>query len=131
LIAIDYARLDMTPDRDAITLDDVRQRAEVVSPHCLSIGQAARMLPPGRNGRPTHTATLVRWITSGTASPSGEVVHLRAVRLGGRWLTTREWLDDYARRLTPGPRTAAPAPLKSRRDEAAGKASRELDRLRF
>src|SRR5947209_2976801 len=119
----------MTPDRDHITLDDLRQRAEVVSPHYLSIGQAAKIPPPGRNGRPTHTSTLIRWITAGTAAPSGEVVRLRAVRLGGRWLTTREWLEEYARRLTPTYGDGHPTRPTQDQSRSAERAARELDRI--
>src|SRR4051794_30086728 len=93
-------RTSSLADRDR-ELDDLRGRPEVVPPLYITVAQAARGLPPGRNGRPTHVSTIIRWITTGTISPAGETVHLRAVRMGGRWLTTREWVDDYARRLTP------------------------------
>lgn len=88
-------------DRELSSIDDTRQRVEVVTTLYLSLQQAAKRLPPGRNGRPVHVSTIIRWITQGARSPSGEIVRLQAVRLGSRWLTSAEFLDDFARRLTP------------------------------
>ena len=56
----------------------------------INLKQAAKSLPPGRSGRPAHVATLARWITSGSRGPNGETVRLRAIRMGGRWLTSAQ-----------------------------------------
>jgi hypothetical protein len=109
--------------------DDHRGRSEVVAPLYITVAQAARSLPPGRNGRPTHFATVIRWITTGTTSPAGEAVRLQAVRMGGRWLTTHEWLADYARRLTPAFDRTAPTPTPATRTRSAERAGRELDAI--
>jgi hypothetical protein len=54
-------------------------------------------------------------------------VRLEAVRLGGRWLTSREALQRIAERLTPGqqhlPRT------HTARARSCRRAERELDEL--
>ena len=42
----------------------------------LSLPQAAKRLPPGRNGRPVSISTLVRWITRGLLGPDSKLVHL-------------------------------------------------------
>src|SRR5262245_48947927 len=81
----------------------------------ISLSQAARLLPPGRRGRPVTLSCLLRWVLSGIKAHSGEVVCLEALRLGGRWITSREALQRFAERLTPqiatgnlpGPRSAA------------------------
>jgi hypothetical protein len=91
----------MDSDRGVITLDDDRAGADIVTPPYITIPQAARSLPSGRKGQPTHSATITRWITGGSKGPDGEIIRLKAVRLGGRWLTTRRWLDEFAERLTP------------------------------
>ena len=111
---------------------DHRNQANLDRPAYLSLAQAARLLPAGRGGRPVHVATLGRWIATGSHSGDGEVVRLQAVRMGSRWLTTREWLDDFARRLTPSfrgastPSDAAALPRRDRRQT-----SRELDAAGF
>lgn len=97
----------------------------------LSLGQVARLIPPMR-GRKTHVSTIGRWIVDGTRTPGGEVVRLEAVRLGGRWLTTREALARYMDALTgmmagtggdvPPPRSPA------RRRRASERAAQELAR---
>jgi len=94
-----------------------------------SLAQAANLLPPGRGGaRPTLGCDL-RWVLKGAKSPSGELVRLEAIRLGGRWLTSREALQRFAERLTPsldGEPPAAPRTANQRR-QASERAARELE----
>jgi hypothetical protein len=121
------------PNRNPITLDTARQRDENVRPlHPLyiTLADAAKIPPPGRRGRPVHVATILRWIVDGTPHPTeeGVRVYLQAVRMGGRWLTTREWMDEYARRLTPSyGGDGAPGQAANRR--AAERDARELDAI--
>lgn len=60
----------------------------------LNLTEAARAIP----GR-LHSSTLWRWCRKGVRARSGERVRLQHVRLGGRVLTTRDWLDDFGRQL--------------------------------
>jgi hypothetical protein len=93
---------------------------------------AAGLIPPARNGKKTHLSTLLRWITRGAKAPSGERVRLEAVRLGGRWMTSREALQRFAERLTPRLDPAAMAgtpPTNGQRRRAAERAAYELDQL--
>jgi len=94
----------------------------------ISLGQAARSLPPGRRGRPVTLSCLLRWVLSGVQTRTGRV-YLEAVRLGGRWLTSREALQRFAERLTPEPKDAptAPRPPNARR-KASAAADAELQR---
>jgi hypothetical protein len=46
-------------------------------------------------------STILRWVTIGALSPDGKRVRLDAVRLGGRWITSREALQRFAEALTP------------------------------
>jgi hypothetical protein len=97
----------------------------------VSLSQAARLLPPGRRGRPVTLSCLLRWVLDGVKTPSGELVRLEALRLGGRWVTSREALQRFAEALTP--RLAGDRPRTPRtpttRQRAAESAARELDRL--
>jgi hypothetical protein len=95
----------------------------------LSLNQAIKLLPPGRMGRPAHLATLVRWIKAGSRGPNGESVRLQAVRMGGRWLTTSGWIEDFARGLTPSFGASPVVPPISARRKAAEQAERELDAI--
>jgi hypothetical protein len=97
----------------------------------LSLKQAAHISPTGRKGRPTHLSTVWRWILTGAKAPDGTLVRLEAVRLGGRWVTSREALQRFAERLTP--RLDTPAPPQPRtvraRERASRRAEKELEKI--
>jgi hypothetical protein len=97
----------------------------------LTLAEACRLVPPGRGGRRTHLSTLLRWITSGVRTAGGSVVRLEALRLGGKWVTSREALQRFAERLTPSLEDPAdtPAPrTPTARRRAAERAGAELER---
>jgi hypothetical protein len=75
----------------------------------MSLAQAAAALPPGRQGKKVHLSAIVRWILTGVRTPTGRV-HLEGIRIGGRWLTSREALQRFADRQTPDFSPLAPAP---------------------
>jgi hypothetical protein len=97
----------------------------------VSLSQAARLLPPGRRGRPVSLSCLLRWVLGGAKGPGGDLIRLEAVRLGGRWLTSREALQRFAERLTPqlGSAPAAAPRTPGRRARAGDRAGRELDKI--
>jgi hypothetical protein len=97
----------------------------------LSLASAAKLVPPARGGKRCHLSTLLRWILHGAKSPTGEVVRLEAVRLGGRWVTSREALQRFVERLTPSlGAESPPAPRTARhRRRASDRAAAELDSL--
>jgi hypothetical protein len=102
----------------------------VLGESVLSLAAAARRFPAGRRGRPVHPATLTRWILAGVRRPGGRRVRLEAVRLGGRWVTSREAIGRFVAALTPEPGpTDAPA-LRSptARTRASRRADEELRR---
>jgi hypothetical protein len=68
----------------------------------LSLQEAAKLPPSFREGRPTHTSTILRWITKGVRLASGEIVRLEGARLGGRWITSVEAVHRFMERLTAG-----------------------------
>jgi hypothetical protein len=97
----------------------------------LSLAAAAAQIPPARNGKRCHLSTVLRWVLRGARSPAGHLVKLEAVRLGGRWLTSREALQRFSERLTPrlegDERTVPRSPAKRRR--ADERAEAELDKM--
>jgi hypothetical protein len=94
----------------------------------LPLAAATALIPPARGGKKTHLSTLLRWILRGAKSPTGEVVRLEAVRLGGRWCTSAAALQRFCERLTPRlDSDPAPAPRTAVvRARAARAAAREL-----
>jgi hypothetical protein len=93
----------------------------------ISLNEAARQLPPGRRGRPVTFSCVLRWILDGVRLPSGEVVRLEAIRLGGRWLTSREALQRFAERQTPRLDSTPETPRSAgKRQRASERAAAEL-----
>ena len=92
----------------------------------LPLAAAAKLVPPGRNGKRTHLSTLLRWIVKGAKAPSGEIVHLEAARLGSRSVTSRQALQRFAEALTPRLRDA-PAPPLPRSPAIRRRASERAD----
>jgi hypothetical protein len=97
----------------------------------IPLSEAAKLIPPARQGKRTHLSTLLRWILRGARNLAGEVVRLEAIRLGSRWMTSREALQRFAERLTP--RTDAHAPPAPRtptaRRRASERAAAELEKI--
>jgi hypothetical protein len=95
----------------------------------LSLTSASRLIPPGRNGKRTALSTLLRWVLRGAKAPDGQLVRLEAVRLGGRWVTSKAALQRFAEKLTPqfagGP--AVPPRSPAARERASDRAARELE----
>jgi hypothetical protein len=110
--------------------------AEVARGNGLGLGQLARRCPPSRGLRQVSPETLARWITRGVNGPGGCRVHLDAVRLGGRWVSTEAALARFIAALTPSQTdtsdqaAAQTKPQAARtRQDAQERARQELDRL--
>lgn len=99
---------------------------DVFSESMLTITQACRILPTGRNGARPQFTTLWRWIRDGLKAPDGHLVKLEAIRIGCKWMTSREALARFFQRLTPAEQVAPPSvrsPSARNRDaERAGQA---------
>jgi hypothetical protein len=95
---------------------------------CMSLTQVARQQPPGRGGRPVTLGCVLRWILDGARGPNGERVRLEAIRIGGRWVTSREALQRFAERLTPSLTDAGAPTLRTgtKRQRASDRAAAEL-----
>lgn len=97
----------------------------------IPLAEAAKLIPPARQGKRTHLSTLLRWILRGARNPAGETIHLEGIRIGGRWMVSRESLQRFFERLTP--RTDSPAPITPRtprqRQRGSEWAARELEKI--
>lgn len=98
----------------------------------LSLGQAARRIPPYR-GCKTNPSTIFRWLRDGVRLPNGELLRLEGMRLAGRWLTSEQALDRFlaAQDLECNPNLqlipAAPMRTATQRRRASERAAREID----
>jgi hypothetical protein len=107
-------------------LQTIPTKIDLATETLVSLAEAAKSIPPSRNGRRTHLSTILRWILHGV-----DGVRLEGVRLGGRWLTSREALQRFAERLTPDLGANQPMPPRSRaaRDRASARAEKELTKI--
>lgn len=95
----------------------------------MGLAKAARRVPPVREGKPTHSSTLTRWIMDGCKAVDGTVVKLEALRLGNRWVTSLEALDRFAERLTHGAAAGCDKPKVATKSKRADKVEKELDKI--
>ena len=98
----------------------------------VPLAEAVKLIPPARSGKRTHLSTLLRWILTGAKAPDGTRVKLEAVRLGGRWMTSREALQRFAEALTPSLSDTPALPIPrapTARRRASERAEAELNKL--
>jgi hypothetical protein len=74
--------------------------AEIQAADGLSLSAAGRLFPGHRGGRSVDPSTVFRWVTKGTRTAGGQLVKLEAVRVGGRWLTSRGAVARFVSALT-------------------------------
>jgi hypothetical protein len=94
----------------------------------LSLRDAAKLIPPARQGRPVSFQCLLRWVLDGARGPDGQLVKLEGLRLGGRWLTSSQAIQRFAEALTPhadNPSSRTPR----QRQCAAERAEKELQSM--
>jgi hypothetical protein len=96
----------------------------------ISLRDAAGLLPSNRKGKKVSFQCLLRWVLDGSLGPDGERIRLEALRLGNRYITSREALQRFALRLTPPEKkpTRKPRTPKQART-ACEQASRELEEM--
>jgi hypothetical protein len=96
----------------------------------ISLADACKLVPPARSGKRTHIGTVLRWILDGAKGPSGEQVRLEALRIGNRWMTSRQAIQRFAEALTPRLSDSRPPVPRTptARSRAAARAARELEK---
>jgi hypothetical protein len=75
--------------------------SDILNETIVSIHEAAAVFPGRRPGKKLNFRTLWRWIIKGIHAADGQIVRLEAVRLGARWVTSREAIARFSARLTP------------------------------
>jgi hypothetical protein len=102
---------------------------DIISDDTLTLAEACRLLPRGRNGARPHLSTILRWILDGAPAVGGERVRLAALRVGGKWVTSRAALQAFAEALTPASRTCMPSQVRTptQRQRDLKRTERNLD----
>jgi hypothetical protein len=77
-----------------------------VQPHNLlmetiiTLPEAARMLPPLRRGRPVTSSAVWKWASKGLRLSDGTRLKLEVLKIGSRWLTSKEAVFRLCQRQT-------------------------------
>jgi hypothetical protein len=105
--------------------------AEIQAGTGLSLSAAGRLFPGRRGNCTVDPSTVFRWLTKGAKASDGRVVRLEAVRVGGRWLTSRPAVARFVDALTAAatPDRPPPAPSPAARSRAAEQAAAALERM--
>jgi hypothetical protein len=115
------------------TIPQVQVLAEIQAGDGLAMSAAGRLFPGHRGKSNVDPSTVFRWITKGTRTTSGAIVKLEAVRVGGRWLTSRGAVARFVQALTDAATPAPTNPELSRSEAARLRAGErfgeELDRM--
>jgi Protein of unknown function (DUF1580) len=105
---------------------------DILSETVISIHEAAAAFPGRQPGKTLNFSTIWRWILKGIRTPDGQVVRLEAVRLGARWVTSREALARFSARLTPTATDSQAAPrTPTQRQRASARAAKRLEQIGF
>lgn len=109
--------------RPTPTSDSPEVLIEIQNGDGLSLSAAGRLFPAARgNGPGVDASTVFRWARKGSKAADGRLVHLESVRVGGRWLTSRQAVTRFVAALstpasdsTPLPRSPSARSRHSRR----------------
>lgn len=93
---------------------------EITVEHWLTTTEVARMYR-------RHRDTVYDWIKDGIEKPFGRV-RLKARRVGGNWLTTRQWVEDFlaACEGRDTPAVAEPPSVPARKAKAEQELARKV-----
>jgi hypothetical protein len=96
---------------------------EIQSGGGLSLSAAGRLFPGHRGTGTVDPSTVFRWVTRGAKATDGRLAKLEAVRVGGRWLTSRGAVARFVASLTSGDTTGGNPQLSPRSPATRRKAS--------
>lgn len=68
----------------------------------ISLSQAAKLFPPARRGRPVSASCVWRWFKEGVRTADGRRVHLEALRVVNRYVTSADAVRRFILAQQPG-----------------------------
>lgn len=75
----------------------------------ISLSQAAKLFPPARRGRPVSASCVWRWFKEGVRTTDGRRVHLEALRVVNRYVTSENAVRRFILAQQPGSTMGVPA----------------------
>lgn len=94
--------------------------------------QIAKLIEPGRDGRPIHVSTLGRWRDPGVRARDGSRIRLRCVRFPSGWRTSVEAVHEFIAAITADragePEAVVPTRTTAQRRRELDNVDAELER---
>ena len=117
----------MPDPTQAAAPDPTELVATILDEGPIGMAAAARLLGTHRAGRPTHPSTLVRWHRAGVPLSGGGRLHLEAMTVAGRLMTSQPALVRFlaAQQHRTGP-TGTPPSARARAHSRADEALRQM-----
>ena len=72
----------------------------LLSEELIPVQELPARLPPAKSGRRVHRAAVWRWVSQGLRGPDGTRVQLEALRMGRRWVTSKQAVARFFIRLS-------------------------------
>ncbi len=102
---------------------------EIRDGHGLNLATVAKQLPGNSESGHVNPSTAWRWAKTGCRLPDGRRVFLEVVKIGSRWLTSKQAVDRFIVALTDANQTdPIPTPRSRRTTRTRGQAAN--DRLK-
>lgn len=114
----------------ADTLLDSTSRvlAEIQAGGGITLSAVGRQFPGHRGGKSVNPSTVFRWVMTGAKATDGQRVQLEAVRVGGRWLTSKAAVSRFVDALSSSGRESQPLlRTPAARNRASEAAAAQLD----
>jgi hypothetical protein len=98
----------------------------------ISLSQAAKLFPPARRGRPVSASCVWRWFREGVRTTDGRRIHLEALRVVNRFVTSEPAVRRFIVAQQPGSPEIQNGPVRSvprtpsQRSRASEGAARKL-----
>jgi hypothetical protein len=86
--------------------DEVDRGESLLSEELIPVQELPARLPPASSGKRMHRAAVWRWVRDGLKSADGSRVRLEALRMGRRWVTSKQAVGRFFRRLSDARRAS-------------------------
>jgi Protein of unknown function (DUF1580) len=98
---------DSSRYEDYLAMPDISE-PQLVRESWISLSQAAKLFPPARRGRPVSASCVWRWFKEGVRTADGRRVHLEALRVVNRYVTSEEAVRRFILAQQPGSAAGSP-----------------------
>src|SRR2546423_948147 len=104
------------------------RESSLIRERWISLSQAAKLFPPARRGRPVSGSCVFRWHRDGVRTADGRRVHLEALRVVNRLVTSEAAVQRFVLAQQSGATSPASAHQVNPAPRTPGQRARASDR---